>query len=83
MWRKMIAQPWVRKAAAICLTASAGLLFLFNMRRQGERASRAAERQKDLKQISHAPTPHKMPDAAANRPRSRNDLVDRLRKDGL
>jgi hypothetical protein len=54
------------------------MLFLFNLRREGERAGRAAERLETLEAVTHAQ--RQMPEEAARRPRSRDDLLDRLRK---
>lgn len=54
-------------------------LFILNLRRTAERAGRAAER---LDQLERADAIHRqMQDMAANRPRSRDDLPDWLRRD--
>lgn len=81
MWKNIIAPQWIRRVAAMCLMVLASALFLLNLRRQGERAGRAAERLTNLEHINHAQ--HEMLDAAADRPRSRDDLLDRLRKGGF
>jgi len=66
-----------RKALGLILTAAAILLFLFNLRRVGERAGRAAERL-DLRERNDA-IHRKMLEAAARRPADRDALADRLR----
>ena len=48
---------------------------------QSEATGRAAERLTNLEHTNHAQ--REMLDAAADRPRSRNDLVDRLRRGGF
>ena len=66
-----------RKALGLILTAGAILLFLFNLRRAGERAGRAAER---LEARERNDAIHRqMLDAAARRPPDRGALADRLR----
>lgn len=67
----------VRKALGLILTAAAILLFLFNLRRTGERAGRAAERV-DARKRNDA-IHRQMLDAAARRPADRDALADRLR----
>ena len=66
-----------RKALGLLLIALTIALFLLNLRRAGERAGRLAER------LSTSERTHEiqrqMLDAASRRPRSRNDLLDRLR----
>ncbi len=81
MWVSLLAgltaRPWGRRAAAIALVALTINLFMLNLRRTAERAGRAAER---LDQLEHTHAIHRqMLDAAARRPRSRDDIVDRLR----
>ena len=74
----ILARPWARQAAAIALVALTIALFLINLRRLGERAGRAAER---LEILERNDAIHRqMLDAAARRPRSRDDLLDRLRR---
>jgi hypothetical protein len=66
-----------RKARHLLLAASTIALFLLNLRRSAERAGRAAEW---LDQLEISDAIHRqMLDAASRRPRSRDDLVDRLR----
>jgi len=64
--------------AAIALTI---ILFLLNFRRAGERAGRLAERLKSTER-THA-IQRQMLDAAANRPRDRDALLERLRGGGF
>ena len=81
MWGSLLAgilaRPWARRAAGFALAALTITLFLLNLRRSGERAGRAAERLDTLER-SHA-IHRKMLGAAANRPRDRDALVERLR----
>jgi len=73
----ILARPWAQRVIAIALVALTITLFILNLRRQGERAGRAAER---LDQLEQTDAIHRqMLDAAARRPRSRDDLLDRLR----
>ena len=81
MWASLLvgllARPWARRAAALALVALAIALFILNLRREGERAGRVAER---LETLERNDAIHRqMLDAAARRPRSRDDLLDRLR----
>jgi hypothetical protein len=85
MWGTLVAgvlaRPEARRAAAITLAALAITLFLLNLRRSGERAGRAAERL-DHMERTHA-IHRQMLEAAARRPRSRDDLLERLRNGGF
>lgn len=81
MWKTIIPRQWMPRLAATSLMILASALFILNLRRQGERAGRAAERLTNLEHTNHAQ--REMLDAAADRPRSRNDLVDRLRRGGF
>jgi type II secretory pathway component PulJ len=78
---RVLARPWARRAAAFALVALTIILFLLNLRRAGERVGRATERLETLER-THA-IHRQMLDAAANRPRSRDDLLDRLRGGGF
>ncbi len=85
MWASLavglLARPWARRVAAIALVALTIALFILNLRRQGERAGRASER---LEILERTDAIHRqMLDAAARRPRSRDDLLDRLRDGGF
>jgi hypothetical protein len=77
MFAGMLARPWARRLAGIGLAAITIILSILNMRRKAERAGRAAEKLDQLER-THA-THRDMLDAAARRPRSYDDLLDRLR----
>ncbi len=64
----------VGKWAAIGLTV---LLFLLSLRRSGERAGRMAQRLKTKEKANEIQ--RQMLEAAARRPRDRDELVERLR----
>jgi hypothetical protein len=64
----------VGKWAAIALAV---LLFLHSLRRSGERAGRLAERLENTEKENE--TQRRMLEAAARRPRNRDELVERLR----
>lgn len=73
----LLARPWARRLAGVALVALTITLFILNLRRTAERAGRAAER---LEILERTDAIHRqMLDAAARRPRSRDDLLDRLR----
>ena len=74
---RLLARPWARRVAGFALVALTITLFLINLRRTAERAGRAAERLETLER-THA-IQRQMLDAAARRPRSRDDLLNRLR----
>ena len=81
MWGGMLvgllARPWARRVVGFALAALTITLFILNLRRTAERAGRAAER---LDRLERTNAIHrKMLDAAANRPRDRDELVERLR----
>lgn len=73
----LLARPWGWRVAGLALAAITVTLFILNLRRAGERAGRAAERLETMER-THA-IQRQMLDAAARRPRSRDDLLDRLR----
>jgi hypothetical protein len=81
MWGKLVfgllARPWVRRVIWAALAALTLAFFLFNLRRSGKRAGRALERLETLEAINHAQ--RQMLERASRRPRSRDDLLDRLR----
>jgi len=77
----LFARPWVRHLTAYALTALTIALFILNLRRAGERAGRAAERLENLERTHDIQ--RQMLDAAARRPRDRDDLVERLREGGF
>jgi hypothetical protein len=82
MWGSLLAKvmacPWARRVAALALVALTVTLFIINLRRQGERAGRAAERF-DHMERTYA-IHREMLEAASRRPRSRDDILDRLRE---
>ena len=73
----LLASGPARKALGLLLAALTIALFLFNLRRAGERAGRLAER------VSTSEKTHEiqrqMLDAASRRPADRDALADRLR----
>ncbi|KRW98073.1 hypothetical protein AQY21_00050 [Paracoccus sp. MKU1] len=69
MWRRAL--PWLALAAAM-------LLFILGARRTGEKAGRAAARLESTERTNDAL--RRMLEAGADRPRDRDDLVERLRK---
>lgn len=71
-WRRAL--PWLALAGTI-------LLFIIGARRTGEKAGRAAERLEQKERTNDAQ--RRMLEAGADRPRDRDDLVDRLRKGGF
>jgi hypothetical protein len=85
MWGSFLAgilsRPRARRVAIIALAALTITLFLLNLRRMGERTGRAAERINMLERTNAIQ--RQMLDAAARRPRDRNELVDRLRDGGF
>ena len=68
---------WARAALRYGVIALAILSFLFALRRSGERAGRLAERLETMENTYEAQ--RRMLKAAARRPRSRDDLAERLR----
>ncbi len=66
-----------RAALRYGATALAYFLFLMALRRSGERAGRLAERLATMERANDAQ--RRMLEPAARRPRSRDDLVERLR----
>ena len=69
--------PWMRAALRYGAIAVAVILFLLSLRRSGERAGRLAERLETSEKTNDVQ--RQMLDAAARRPRDRNELADRLR----
>jgi len=69
--------PWMRVALCYGAIALAVLLFLLSLRRSGERMGRLAERLETAEKSHEAQ--RRMLEAAARRPRSRDDLAERLR----
>lgn len=84
MWGSLVVgliAPWLRRVVGFALAVLTITLFIVNLRRQGERAGRAAERLETWER-THA-IQHQMLEAASRRPRSRDDLLDRLRDGGF
>jgi hypothetical protein len=85
MWGSLVfgllARPWVRRVAALALVALTITLFILNLRRTAERAGRAAERLDNLERTNVVQ--RQMLEAASRRPRSRDDLLERLRDGGF
>ncbi|MDD3444392.1 MAG: hypothetical protein PHS60_03205 [Zavarzinia sp.] len=71
------ATPWARVALRYGALALTVLLFLLSIRRAGERAGRLAERLETMEK-THG-VQRQMLEAAARRPRDRDELADRLR----
>jgi hypothetical protein len=69
--------PWMRAALRYGAIVLAVLLFLLALRRTGERAGRLAERLKTTEKANDVQ--RQMLEAAARRPRDRNELAQRLR----
>lgn len=69
--------PLARVALRYGAIALAVLLFLLALRRTGERAGQLAERLETTEKTNDVQ--RQMLEAAARRPRSRDELVDRLR----
>ena len=70
-------RPWMRAALRNGAIALAVLLFLLALRRSGERAGRLAERLETTEKINDVQ--RRMLEAAARRPRDRNELAERMR----
>lgn len=85
MWGSLLvgifARPWARQTVGFALTALTIALFILNLRHTAERAGRAAQRLENLERTHDIQ--RQMLDAAARRPRDRDDLVDRLRDGGF
>ena len=73
----LVGPAWMRVALRYGVTAFAILLFLISLRRSGERAGRLAERLDTREKANEVQ--RRMLEAAARRPRNRDELVDRLR----
>ena len=73
----LAASPWMRAALRYGAIALAVVLFLLSIRRAGERAGRLAERLETSEKTNDVQ--RQMLEAAARRPRDRDDLADRLR----
>ena len=69
--------PWLRAKLRHGAIVLAVLLFLFSLRRSGERVGRLAERLETTEKSNE--TQRRMLEAAARRPRNRDELGERLR----
>ena len=74
---RIAASPWARAVLRCGAVVLAVLLFLLALRRSGERAGRLAERLETTEKAYDVQ--RRMLEAAASRPRSRDDLAERLR----
>lgn len=77
----LMSRPWVWRLTGMALFVLAIALFLFSLRRAGERAGRAAERL--VIRVRTDAIQRQMLEAASRRPRDRDDLLERLRKGGF
>lgn len=75
------ASPSARAALRYGAMACAIVLFLLSIRRAGERTGRIIERLETTEKANEFQ--HRMLEAAARRPRNRDELVDRLREGGF
>lgn len=78
---RVLTRPWAQQVAAYALITLTITLFILNLRRTAEGAGRAAERLETLERTDAIR--RQMLDAAARRPRDRDDLLDRLRQGGF
>ena len=67
--------------ASYAFVGLAVTLFILNLRQAGERAGRAVERLEQLERTNAIQ--RQMLNAASRRPRSRDDLLERLREGGF
>ena len=73
----ILASGLVRKALGVALAVLTIALFLINLRRAGERTGRLAECLATTEKTNEVQ--RRMLEAAARRPRDRDELVNRLR----
>jgi predicted transposase YdaD len=78
---RIAASPWARAALLYGAIALTIVLFLLSIRRSGERVGRIAERLETREKTNEIQ--RRMLEAAARRPRDRDELVDRLRGGGF
>jgi len=71
------ASQWIQAALRYGAIALAVLMFLLALRRSGERAGRLAERLESTEKTNDVQ--RRMLEAAARRPRARDELAERLR----
>lgn len=77
----LVGSAWARAAFRYGVIVLAIFLFLLALRRSGERAGRLAERLDTREKTNEVQ--QRMLEAAARRPRDRDELVDRLRNGGF
>jgi hypothetical protein len=77
----IVATPWARAALRYSAIALTVVLFLLSIRRSGENVGRIAERL-ETREKTHE-IQRRMLEAAARRPRDRDELVGRLRDGGF
>ena len=77
----IFARPWARRVAGAALASLTLALFILNLRAAAERVGRAAGRLEILERDNVVQ--RQMLDAASRRPRSRDDLLERLRGGGF
>jgi hypothetical protein len=77
----LLASGPARKVLGLMLAGLTIVLFLLNLRRVGENAGRLAERLETSEKVNESQ--RKMLDAAARRPRDRDELAQRLRRGGF
>jgi len=75
------ASSWARATLQYGAITVAVLLFLLSIRRAGERSGRLVERLEATEKANEVQ--RRMLEAAARRPRNRNELIDRLRDGGF
>tara|TARA_R110002110_G_scaffold329167_3_gene540650 strand:+ start:1012 stop:1269 length:258 start_codon:yes stop_codon:yes gene_type:complete len=75
------ANPWTRAILRYGAIAVAIVLFLLSIRRTGEHVGRIVERLEITEKTNDIQ--RRMLEAAARRPRNRDELVDRLRDGGF
>ena len=78
---RIAATRWAKAALRYGTIALTIVLFLLSFRRSGERVGRIAERLETTEKANEIQ--RRMLEAAARRPRDRDELVDRLRDGGF
>jgi len=73
----LLASGWARAALRYAVAALTIILFLLSLRRAGERAGRLAERLETSEKVNEIQ--RRMLEAAAHRPRDRDELARRMR----
>jgi DNA integrity scanning protein DisA with diadenylate cyclase activity len=78
---RITANPWARAILRYGAIAVAIVLFLLSIRRSSEHVGRISERLETTEKANEIQ--RQMLEAAARRPRNRDELVDRLRNGGI